>query len=49
MLEEIEESRAFFEVYDGVVYLYQVSASKCEGVLAVCMIECTAERSICTR
>ena len=24
VLEEIEESKAFFEVYDGAVYLYQV-------------------------
>lgn len=26
LLEEIEESKAFFEVYDGAVYLYQVIA-----------------------
>lgn len=26
LLEEIEESKAFFEVYDGAVYLYQASA-----------------------
>ena len=26
VLEEIEESKAFFEVYDGAVYLYQVQA-----------------------
>lgn len=25
LLEEIEESKAFFEVYDGAVYLYQAS------------------------
>ena len=24
ILEEIEESKAFFEVYDGAVYLFQV-------------------------
>lgn len=24
VLEEIEESKAFFEVYDGAVYMYQV-------------------------
>ncbi len=27
VLEEIEESKAFFEVYDGAVYLYQVPPS----------------------
>ena len=26
VLEEIEESKAFYEVYDGAVYMYQVSA-----------------------
>lgn len=24
LLEEIEESKAFFQVYDGAVYMYQV-------------------------
>jgi hypothetical protein len=28
VIEEIEESKAFFEVYDGAVYMYQVSARK---------------------
>ena len=27
VLEEIEESKAFYEVYDGAVYMYQVCAS----------------------
>lgn len=26
VIEEIEESKAFYEVYDGAVYLYQVQA-----------------------
>ena len=30
VLEEIEESKAFFEVYDGAVYLYQVSLFPCQ-------------------
>lgn len=25
VMEEIEESKAFYEVYDGAVYMYQVS------------------------
>lgn len=29
VMEEIEESKAFFEVYDGAVYLYQVSFWPC--------------------
>lgn len=30
VLEEVEESKAFFQVYDGAVYMYQVGG--CRGV-----------------
>ena len=29
VMEEIEESKAFYEVYDGAVYMYQVSCLSC--------------------
>jgi hypothetical protein len=29
LLEEIEESKAFFEVYDGAVYMFQASSGSC--------------------
>ena len=29
VLEEIEESKAFYEVYDGAVYMYQVRPENC--------------------
>lgn len=31
VLEEIEESKAFWEVYDGAVYLFQVRRGVCGG------------------
>lgn len=31
VLEEIEESKAFFEVYDGAVYMYQVRGVERQG------------------
>lgn len=53
LLEEIEESKAFFEVYDGAVYLYQASGKSvacrgrsdpelARGVLAACKEQGTA-------
>ena len=29
VIEEIEESKAFYEVYDGAVYMFQVRAADC--------------------
>ena len=34
VMEEIEESKAFFQVYDGSVYMFQVTSSSfCEEIL----------------
>lgn len=35
VLEEIEESKAFFEVYDGAVYLYQVRRHTVHGARTI--------------
>ena len=36
VLEEIEESNAFWEVYDGAVYLYQVSFAPKRDLMTKC-------------
>ena len=36
VLEEIEESNAFWEVYDGAVYLYQVAPAPKRGLMTRC-------------
>ena len=55
VLEEIEESNAFWEVYDGAVYLYQVTlpprtASCCWGpARRVMCSRLPSHRCLCTR
>ncbi len=58
LLEEIEESKAFFEVYDGAVYLYQVIFHSGSATPARCWrrlrragrsSRCTTEWCTCTR
>lgn len=40
VMEEIEESKAFYEVYDGAVYMFQVCSWSCA---------CASHTHACTR
>lgn len=37
VIEEIEESKAFYEVYDGAVYMFQVSVAALVMMFELCL------------